>query len=77
MYGEVLKAHGCGKADCRCSHLDPCDKGFIQTGENSVNFCPICDRERHLIVKNAKSGEQQAEQLRARKSQVPTEYRVI
>ena len=43
LSGSSVEAH-CGMKDCRCTHAEPCFKGWFDNQDNTVTPCPICRR---------------------------------
>ena len=44
----------CSMAGCRCTHREPCDRGWIEVWQDDklkgVKPCPTCDPERAEII---------------------------
>lgn len=58
-------AAGCGRPSCRCTHTDPCDRGWIDLPPSEyhgvvtarVAPCPICRPEAAGVVEAPTPGK--------------------
>lgn len=67
VYGE---RHPCPRMGCRCTHLEPCDRGWVTVEQDEkvkgVRPCPTCDPERAHLFANARSRTELQQQLQGR-----------